>query len=111
MADADRDKMLREMAANRGCKLTKSRRRKAGGDFGRYGLLDAKTGREMFGFGEDGLTASPEDIEAYLRGSTIATWKRSLIASVGDPEPAPAPARKARKSEPKAAPPPPPPPA
>jgi hypothetical protein len=31
MSDADRDKMLREMAANRGLRLVKSRRRKPGG--------------------------------------------------------------------------------
>ncbi len=91
MADADRDQMLKEMAANRGCKLTKSRRRKPGGDFGRYGLKDAETGAEVFGFGEDGLTASEEDIEAYLRGSTVATWKRSLIAAVDEVEPTPNP--------------------
>jgi hypothetical protein len=60
MNDLDRDKMLKDMAANRGCKLVKSRRRKAGsGDFGRYGLQDAGSGREVFGFGAQGLlTAS-----------------------------------------------------
>ncbi len=109
MADADRDQVLREMAANRGCKLTKSRRRKPGGDFGRYGLKDAKTGAEVFGFGENGLTAAAEDIEAYLRGSTVATWRRSLIAAVGEVEPAPnRPKRVARVKTRKAPPPSPP---
>ena len=42
---SEQDDALREMAANRGCKLVKSRRRKPGGDFGRYGLKDAKTGK------------------------------------------------------------------
>ncbi len=109
MADADRDQVLKEMAANRGCKLTKSRRRKPGGDFGRYGLKDAKTGAEVFGFGENGLTAAAEDIEAYLRGSTVATWKRSLIAAVDEMEPAPSPPKTvARAQTRKAAPPSPP---
>src|SRR3954464_4578546 len=80
----ERDKMLREMAENRGCKLVKSRRRKPGGDFGRYGLKDAKSGQEVFGFGDDGLTASAGEIESWLRGGAIAEWKRSLKAS---PEP------------------------
>ncbi len=106
MADADRDQILREMAANRGCKLAKSRRRKPGGDFGRYGLKDAKTGAEVFGFGGDGLVASAEDIESYLRGSTVATWKRSLIAAVDDTEPAPKPPKKVtRENKRKVAPP------
>ena len=34
---------LREMAANRGLKLVSSRRRKPGGDFGKYGLKDDDT--------------------------------------------------------------------
>ena len=86
MADAERDKMLRDMAANRGCKLVKSRRRKAGGDFGRYGLKDGKTGQEVFGFGDDGLTASAEQIEQWLRGGAVAEWKRSLTAAAGAPQ-------------------------
>ena len=48
---SEQDDALREMAANRGCKLVKSRRRKPGGDFGRYGLKDAKSGNEVLGFG------------------------------------------------------------
>jgi hypothetical protein len=62
------DEALRESARHRGLKLVKSRRRKAGGDFGKYGLTDA-AGQQLFGFGEDGLTASAEDIAAYLRGA------------------------------------------
>jgi ribosomal protein S18 acetylase RimI-like enzyme len=91
MAD-ERDEMLREMAANRGCKLVKSRRRTPGaGDYGRYGLKDAETGREVFGFGPEGLTATPDEIEAYLRKGLIADWKTSL----DDAGPAPAPRSKA----------------
>src|SRR5688500_8823442 len=52
---------LREMAANRGCRLVRSRRRKPGGDFGRMGLADLKSGREVFGFGKKGLEATPEE--------------------------------------------------
>ena len=65
---------LREMAANRGCRLRRSRRRKPGGDYGRYGLIDAKTGREVFGFGPDGLTASADDLRAFLRGGSASGW-------------------------------------
>lgn len=82
MSDADRDEMLRDMAANRGCRLVKSRRRKPGtGDYGRYGLRDAKTGQDVYGFGGDGLTATSEEIETYLRGGLRASWKQSLSAA------------------------------
>jgi len=90
MTDADRDKMLKEMAANRGCKLVKSRRRKAGtGDFGRYGLKDAGSDRDVFGFGAEGLlTASAEEIEAFLRKGAVADWKSSLVAAAAGAGPA-----------------------
>jgi ribosomal protein S18 acetylase RimI-like enzyme len=78
MADVDRDPMLREMAKHRGFKLVKSRRRKPGGDFGRYGLTDAATGQDCFGIGKSGLEATGEEIEDYLRGAAKADWKRSL---------------------------------
>jgi ribosomal protein S18 acetylase RimI-like enzyme len=86
MAEIDRDKMLRDMAENRGCKLVKSRRRKPGGDFGRYGLKDAKTGQEVFGFGDGGLTATPEQIEQWLRGGALSEWKNSLKSAAAAPE-------------------------
>lgn len=69
---------LRELAANRGCRLRSSRRRKPGGDHGRFGLVDAKNGREVFGFGDKGLTATAEEIEAFLRGGAAASWKSSV---------------------------------
>ena len=72
---------LREMAANRGCRLVRSRRRKPGGDFGRFGLADLKSGKEVFGFGRKGLEATPGEIETFLRGSTASTWKKSLAAA------------------------------
>lgn len=73
---------LREMAANRGCRLVKSRVRTEGrGDYGKFGLKDAKSGREVFGFGKRGLTAAPDEIEQFLRGGAAATWKTSLGAT------------------------------
>jgi len=76
---SEADDALREMAANRGCRLTKSRRRKPGGDYGRYGLKDAKTGKAVFGFGDQGLTATAA--EAFLRGGAASSWKSSLGAA------------------------------
>lgn len=81
MGDKERDEALREMAANRGCKLVKSRRRKPGGDFGHYGLADRKTGKRLFGFGDGGLAATAAEIEQFLRGSAVSTWKSSLAAA------------------------------
>ena len=85
---------LREMAAHRGLKLVASRRRKPGGDFGKYGLNDA-AGEPVFGVGEDGLEASAEEIEDYLRGATSNAWSKSAGSA------------KPRKAKPKPAPPPP----
>lgn len=67
---------LREMAAHRGFKLVSSRRRKPGGDFGLYGLKDAD-GKPAFGIGKGGLTASADEIEAFLRDGMRATWGKS----------------------------------
>ncbi|WP_114953654.1 GNAT family N-acetyltransferase [Sphingosinicella terrae] len=92
---SERDDALRAMAANRGCKLVKSRRRKPGGDFGCYGLKDGKSGKEVLGFGEAGLTATAEEVESYLRGGLKASWKRSLISAVPDGA---APAARPRKA-------------
>lgn len=84
---SERDEELRESARNRGLRLVKSRRRKAGGDFGKYGLKDIK-GKELFGFGKSGLTASAEEIEDYLRGAMRSDWKE---AAKGLPKRKPAP--------------------
>ena len=92
MANETTDR-LREMAAHRGLKLVASRRRKKGGDFGKYGLKDAG-GAEMFGFGEEGLTASAAEIEAHLRGSASSAWGSSARAVKAKPVPK-------RKPEPK----------
>ncbi len=99
MAGDDQTAMLREAAKARGFKLVKSRRRKAGGDFGKYGLKDEK-GRECFGFGAKGLTADAEAVLAYLRGGETASWKRSLIGVVRTEEPASARALKEKKEPP-----------
>src|SRR3954468_21336993 len=106
MADADRDEMLREMAANRGCRLVKSRKRTPGsGDYGRYGLRNAKTGQDVYGFAAGGLTATAEDIENYLRGGLRSSWRQSLreapvLPMAGKRKPA-KPEAKASEREPK----------
>ncbi len=79
------DDQLREMARHRGLKLIKSRRRKPGtGDFGKYGLTDAD-GKTLLGIGDDGLTASADDIQDYLRSSEQSTWKQSADATPDRP--------------------------
>lgn len=96
---SERDDELRESARHRGLKLVKSRRRKAGGDFGRYGLTDAG-GKELIGFGEDGLTASAEEIEAYLRGAMRNDWQeaaKGLPKRKPAPKPKPPPKPKLKK--------------
>lgn len=80
-ADKARDRKLRSMAANRGCKLIKSRRRNPDKpDFGRYGLVDAQTARPVFGFRRTRVKATAADIEEFLRSSLMLSWKRSLRA-------------------------------
>ena len=88
---AAEDNELRESARNRGLRLVKSRRRKKGGDFGKFGLKDPK-GKELFGFGKTGLTASAEEIEDYLRGAMRSDWQE---AAKGLPRRKPAPKPKA----------------
>ena len=73
------DGALRRLAANRGFRLVKSRIRTPGRkDYGRYGLRDAQTGQEAFGFSRHRLTASAAEIEEHLRGLAELGWKRSL---------------------------------
>ena len=101
MAGAGRDSALREMAANRGLKLVKSRLRTPGkGDYGRYGLTDS-AGAKLVGFGRSGLTATAEEIEAYLHKGVAADWKTLLRAAGGK---APARSRKRAAPAPKAEP-------
>jgi ribosomal protein S18 acetylase RimI-like enzyme len=110
MADADRDEMLRDMAANRGCRLVKSRKRTPGsGDYGRYGLRDSKTGQDVYGFGSGGLTASADDIQNYLRGGLRSSWKQSLREAPAVPKAAKRKPEKPEAKAPEPEPPPPPP--
>lgn len=68
---------LRAMAEHRGMKLLRSRKRTPGvGDYGRYGLTDGD-GKALLGVGKEGLTATSGEIEGYLRGSALSTWKMS----------------------------------
>lgn len=99
------DDALREMAANRGCRLVKSRIRTPGrGDHGHYGLKEAKTGREVMGFGKKGLTATREEVEAFLRVGASAGWKSSLRAVPAKRGAGTQAAKSSPKSKPKPAP-------
>jgi ribosomal protein S18 acetylase RimI-like enzyme len=85
MADATIDEKLRDMAEHRGLKLVKSRKRKAGvGDFGKFGLTDP-AGKPLLGISAQGLEASAEDIEAYLRAGAVSTWKASAETTPDTP--------------------------
>jgi quercetin dioxygenase-like cupin family protein len=88
----ERDR-LREMAAHQGLKLRTSRRRKPGGDYGRYGLVDS-AGEAMFGIDGGELQADAAAIEAFLRDRTRASWQSSTkgLKRV-KPKPAPSPPR------------------
>jgi GNAT superfamily N-acetyltransferase len=94
------DDALREMAANRGCTLVSSRVRTPGrGDYGKFGLKDAKTGKPVLGIGKQGLTAAAEEVEAFLRGDAASAWKSSVgkaprTKSKPGTKPAPPPAPK-----------------
>ena len=73
------DKTLREMAANRGCKLVKSRIRTPGKrGYGKFGLKETQSGQAVFGLSGEKPTASAEEIETFLRGGATADWRRSL---------------------------------
>ena len=70
------DRALRRLAVDRGFRLIKSRIRTPGRkDHGRYGLKDAQTGKEAFGFSRHRLTASADEIEAHLRGLAKLAWR------------------------------------
>lgn len=90
---------LREMAAHRGLKLVSSRRRKPGGDFGKYGLQDAK-GAPVFGVEKGGLTAGAAEIEDYLRGAASNAWSKSAGSMKPRHKPRPEP-KAAPKPRPK----------
>ena len=77
MSDADLDQ-LSEAARNRGLKLVRSRvRTPTKRRFGRVGLTD-KAGKPVFGMDPKGPTASPADVQAYLRTIDARDWGASL---------------------------------
>ena len=79
MSDPSERALLRELAANRGCRLVASRKRTPGrGDYGHFGLKDASTGEPVFGIGKRRLTATADEVEVFLRAGAAAGWKRSL---------------------------------
>ncbi|MCD2324098.1 cupin domain-containing protein [Sphingomonas sp. IC-56] len=70
------DEKLREMAAHRGLKLVRSRRRKPGGDYGLFGLKDAE-GNGVLGVENNGVSATYDEVESYLRNRLHADWAQS----------------------------------
>jgi GNAT superfamily N-acetyltransferase len=101
---------LAESARNRGLKLVRSRVRTPGKRrFGKVGLTD-KSGKPVFGLDAKGPTASPDDVEHYLRNLGAKDWGASLDVAVL-PRKRPKPKREAANDserEPKRAPAPPP---
>lgn len=97
------DEKLREMAANRGCKLVSSRIRTPGkSGYGKFGLKDSG-GNALFGLTRGKPAASAEEIETFLRGGGTADWRRSLgKTKPGAPKP-----EKTQKAKPQPAPKPP----
>ena len=77
MTDQERTETLREMARIRGFRLAKSRRRKRGGDRGKFGLTEIESGKEVLGFGDKGFEASAKDVETFLREQAGDAWLRS----------------------------------
>lgn len=73
---SEADQKLREMAAHRGLKLIRSRRRKEGGDYGLFGLKDAE-GKPVLGIESASVSATYEEVEDYLRDQLHADWTRS----------------------------------
>lgn len=76
---------LREAASHRGFRLVASRKRTPGtGDYGKFGLTDAK-GKALLGVSDAGLTATATEIEEYLRGGELDTWKQSAAIAPNAP--------------------------
>lgn len=78
----DRLDALAESARNRGLKLVRSRVRTPGNRrFGKVGLTDG-SGRPILGMDEKGPTATPEEVEDYLRNLGAKDWGASLDVAV-----------------------------
>jgi GNAT superfamily N-acetyltransferase len=81
MSDA-RLNELAESARNRGLKLVRSRVRKPGKRrFGKVGLTDSK-GKPVLGMDAKGPTATPDEVEDYLRNLGAKDWGASLDVAV-----------------------------
>jgi GNAT superfamily N-acetyltransferase len=73
---------LAESARNRGLKLVRSRVRTPGKRrFGKVGLTDAK-GKPLYGMDSKGPTATPDQVEEYLRNLDAKVWGASLDVAV-----------------------------
>jgi GNAT superfamily N-acetyltransferase len=73
---------LAETARNRGLRLVRSRVRTPGKRrFGKVGLTDP-TGKAVFGMDAKGPTASPDDVEHFLRNLGAKDWGASLDVAV-----------------------------
>lgn len=83
---------LAESARNRGLKLVRSRIRTPGkSDYGKVGLMDA-AGKPLFGMEGKSVTASPDEVQAYLRKLEVADWGASLDEPAPRHKAAPKPA-------------------
>ena len=73
---------LSETARNRGLKLVRSRVRTPGKRrFGKVGLTDAG-GKPVLGIDEKGPTATPDEVEDFLRNIGAKDWGASLGVAV-----------------------------
>src|SRR5512138_3255710 len=73
---------LAETARNRGLKLVRSRVRTPGKRrFGKVGLTNAE-GKPVLGIDDKGPTATPDEVESFLRNLGAKDWGASLGVAV-----------------------------